>query len=607
MLSIKELEDVANILRRDSIVSTSEAGSGHPSSCMSCADLMACLFFSEMKYDLKDANNPDNDEFVLSKGHATPILYSALYRAGCINFDLLKLRKFGSPLEGHPMPGKTDWIKVATGSLGQGLSIGTGFALAGKLQKRNYRTFVLLGDSELSEGSIYEALQLAPKYKLNNLIAIVDVNRLGQTGETIIGHNLDVYEKRFKSFGWKVHIINGHNVKQIISCLKETRKSEKPVMILAKTIKGRGVSFMEDKEGWHGRALSDSELYTALKELPLEKMPSFKVEKPSKIKSQETKEKIILNKYNIDEMISTRDSYGSALASLAKSNSSVIAIDAEVSNSTRSEEVKKSSNEQFIQVYIAEQNMIGVSLGLSKKGFNVYASTFSAFLSRAHDQLRMSALSDANFSVCGSHSGVSIGEDGASQMGLEDIAMFRDLPNSIIFYPSDAVSCQKLTLLSSKLKGLKYTRTTRGKTKVLYKNNEDFKIGDFKTLKSSDKDKIILIGSGITLHECLKAHEELKKKNISSAVIDLYCIKPLNSKKLLNFIKSHGEKIIVSEDHYEAGGIGEMISEIIVNTNIKMKHLCIKSTPHSGKPTQLLNKYEIDSEAIVKTSNSLLK
>ena len=260
MVSIKELGVIANILRRDSIVSTSEAGSGHPSSCLSCAELMTCLFFSEMKYDIKDANNSNNDEFVLSKGHATPILYSALYRAGCINFDLLKLRKFGSPLEGHPMPGRTDWIKVATGSLGQGLSIGTGFALAGKLQKINYRTFVLLGDSELSEGSIYEALQLAPKYKLNNLIAIADVNKLGQTGETLLGYDLEVYKKRFKSFGWKVYIIDGHNIKKIIKCLKKTRKSEKPVIILAKTIKGKGVSFIEGKEGWHGRALSDSEL-----------------------------------------------------------------------------------------------------------------------------------------------------------------------------------------------------------------------------------------------------------------------------------------------------------------------------------------------------------
>jgi len=599
MVSEKILKDIANILRRDSLISTTKAGSGHPTSCLSSAEIISALFFNEMSYDVRSPKNPDNDEFILSKGHAAPIIYSALYRAGCIKNDLTKLRKLNSPLEGHPVPRSLPWIKVGTGSLGQGLSAGAGMALAAKLQKRKYRTYVLLGDSEMAEGSVYEAMQFASFYNLNNLTAIIDVNRLGQRGETMVGHNLSVYKRRFESFGWNAEAIDGHNMREILSALRKVRKSNKPSVIIAKTFKGKGVSFLEDKEGWHGKALSEEELDKALKEIPNPGMLKIKIPKPKVMRLSDKKEAFREKEYGLGDLIATRDAYGDALASLAKSDSKVVAIDAEVSNSTKSAKVKVSSPSQFVEAYIAEQNMIGVATGLSAKGFKVFASSFAAFLSRAHDQIRMSALSSLDLTVAGSHAGVSIGEDGASQMGLEDIAMFRDLPDSKVFYPSDAVSCQKIVSECKNLKGIKYIRTTRGKTPLIYSKGESFKSGDFKILKQSNKDKAVILGAGITLHESLKAYESLKNK-INTAVIDLYCIKPFNSKKFIEFVKKHGNNLLVVEDHYKAGGIGEMLSSALSGTGIKVKHLHIKGIPHSGKPEELLSKHKIDSKAIEK-------
>ncbi|MDO8508253.1 MAG: transketolase [Nanoarchaeota archaeon] len=602
----KELQDIANILRRDVLESTTEAGSGHPSSCLSCAEIISCLFFKEMSFDPNNADNPDNDEFILSKGHAAPILYSALSRAKCINNHIKTLRKISSPLEGHPLPSSLlPWIKIATGSLGQGLSIGVGMALASKLKNRKYKTYVLLGDSESTEGSIYEALQLGANYKLNNLIAILDVNRLGQTKETMLGHDVKSYSSRFQQFGWETISINGHNIQQILDALEKAKKSLKPVMIIAKTIKGKGVKFIEDKNGWHGKTLNSQELKKALKTIPLKEMPKINIKIPLQIITKENKKPASFTKYNLKEHVSTRQAYGNSLANLAKSDQNVLAIDAEVSNSTHSEEVKKKTPKQFIEAYIAEQNMIGMSLGLSKKGFNVFTSTFSAFLTRAHDQIRMSSLSNPNFTISGSHAGVSIGEDGASQMGLEDISLFRSLPKSIILYPSDAISTEKLVHLASITKGIKYIRTTRHKTPPIYPATEIFNLGDFKILKQSTQDKAVIIGAGITLHESIKAYEELKNKNIFTSVIDLYCIKPLDTRKLISFIKTHGNKVIVVEDHYKEGGIGEMISSELVNTEIKIKHLSVNQIPHSGTMEELLDKYQINSKAIIQAVKSL--
>jgi len=605
MTASSDTKDLANSLRRDVLSMTTAAGSGHPTSCLSCAEIVSVLFFHEMKYDIKNSMNPDNDEFILSKGHAAPILYSALSRANCIKSNLNSLRKLKSPLEGHPMPTSLSWAKTATGSLGQGLSVGIGMALAAKLQKRDFRTYVLLGDSELAEGSCYEALQLASHYNLDNLCAIIDVNRLGQRGETMVGHNLSIYKKRISSFGWNTIEIDGHDTYQIISALKLAKTSKKPFAILAKTFKGKGVSFLEDKEKWHGKVLDKEQLKIALNEIPISKEIKIRISKPKEIDYKPKLSKPNFNNYNEDT--ATRNSYGDTLASLTNSNSNIIALDAEVSNSTMSEKVKEKTPEQFIETFIAEQNLAGISLGLSTKGFHVYSSTFSAFLSRAHDQIRMAAISNANLTFCGSHSGVSIGEDGASQMGLEDIAIFRSLPNSTIFYPSDATSTKRLTELCLKTKGIKYIRTTRAKTPIIYDDNEKFSIGEFRVIKKSSRDKGVIIGSGITLHESIKAYEILNKNGLNVSVIDLYCIKPLNAKKLISFAKKHGNKIIITEDHRAEGGIGEMLSSELINTNIKLKTLNIKGIPHSGTKDELLKKHNINWEAIVNSSKEFFK
>ncbi|MEM3074559.1 MAG: transketolase [Candidatus Pacearchaeota archaeon] len=606
MVTKKQISDIANVLRRDVAIITNYAGSGHLTSCLSCAEIMACLFFSEMKWDTKNPQNPGNDEFILSKGHAAPILYSALFRAKAINYDLKSLRKLNSPLEGHPSSRHLPWIKVSTGSLGQGLSIGIGMALAAKLKNQKFRTFVLMGDSEISEGSIWEAFQLAPYYKLNNLCAIIDINRLGQTRETMLGYSLKIYKKRIKDFGWKTIIINGHNISQILKALSKSRKTKRPLAIIAKTIKGKGISFLENKEGWHGKTLDDRQLNQALDELPKNHMPHINIDKPKKtFEKKQKNNQFKFTNYPLNTLVATREAYGNALANLTLSNPKIISLDAEVSNSTMSEKVKEKNPSKFIEVFIAEQNMISIALGLSAKGLKPFASTFSAFLSRAHDQIRMAEISNANITICGSHAGVSVGEDGASQMGLEDISLFRSLPNSYVFYPSDATSTEKLTFLSSKLKNIKYIRTTRPKTPVLYNPKEKFVIGDFKILKESRKDKAVLVGAGITLQECLKAYEYLEKKSINLSVIDLYCIKPFNSKKFINFVKKHGNKLIIVEDHYKEGGIGEMLGEELENTNIKIAHLYIKEVPRSGKMEQLLKKYRIDSTAIIEVFKKL--
>ena len=600
MASEKALRDIANILRRDSLISTSEAGSGHPTSCLSCAEMLSVLFFKEMSYDSTNPSNPDNDEFILSKGHAAPILYSALFRAGCIKNSLKSLRKLSSPLEGHPMPGSFPWVKVASGSLGQGLSIGIGMALAIRLQKRNSKVYVLMGDSESSEGSVWEGLQLASYYNLNNLIAIFDINKLGQRGETMLGHNIKTYEKRIQSFGWNTIAIEGHNIGQVLKALNKAKKSSKPTAILAKTIKGKGVSFIEGKNGWHGKALNPEELEKALKEIQEKEMPLFDIVKPKPVNHKINVKKPSLPLYKLNELVATRKAYGETLAALAEANPNIIAVDAEVSNSTFSEIVKEKTPSQFIETFIQEQNMIGITLGLSKKGLIPYSSTFAAFLSRAHDQLRMSALSQADFTVSGSHCGVSIGEDGPSQMGLEDIDLFRSLPNSIVFYPSDATSTSKIVEMCSKLKGIKYIRTTRPATPVIYNQNETFPIGEFKALKASNHDQLVLAGSGITLHEALKAHEELLKKGIKTSVIDLYCIKPFDAKKFTSFVKTHGNKIVIAEDHYSEGGIGEMITSSLSGASVKIKHLAIREIPHSGKKEELLDAYGISWKSMVK-------
>ena len=575
-------------MRRDVLQMTTRAGSGHPTSCMSAAEIMSCLFFGHMKYNIKDPHDPGNDEFVLSKGHAAPILYSALHRAGAVSGDLMSLRKFGSKFEGHPIPSVLPWAKTASGSLGQGLGFGVGLALSAKLGKMDYETFVLLGDSEMAEGSNYEAMQLASFYGLGNLTAIVDINRLGQSKETMLGHHAMIYKKRFEAFGWKAIIVEGHNVNEVLSALK--KKSKVPKVILALTIKGKGFPYVQNKEGWHGKAFDDGLLRLALRNIPDNPMPKVEIQKRKKVSNRVKTKVVEFSDYHIGQKLATRKAYGHALHNLAKSDSNVLVLDGETSNSTFSNEV---TGRQFVECFIAEQNMASTALGLSKKGHTVFASSFAAFLTRAHDQFRMASFSSPNFTVCGSHAGVSIGQDGGSQMGLDDIAMFRGFPESTVFYPSDAMSCEKLTVLASRIKGLKYIRTTRSDTPVIYGHREKFEVGDFK-LHGSGKD-YVLVGAGITLHECLKASEKVG----GCSVIDLYCVKPFNKKKFVEFVKKHGKKVVVVEDHFKEGGIGEMIAGAINGSGIKIKHLCVRKIPRSGPGEKLMNVYGIDAEAIV--------
>ena len=478
------LKELSKLIRYYILKSTTQAGSGHPSSSLSAVELMTVLFFGGfLKYDLKDIQNPLNDRVIFSKGHASPLLYALWTSAGVMSEkELLTYRKFGSVLEGHPTP-QFPYAEVATGSLGQGLSIGVGYSLNAKLDELPYKTFVLLGDSEMAEGSVWEAIQLASYYKLSNLIGILDVNRLGQRGETMLGHNVKEYAKRVSSFGWETIVIDGHSVTEVADAysLAESSK-DKPVMIIAKTIKGKGVSFMEDKIGWHGKTLPYEKLGEALKELEdIDKTLRGHIDKRESLGRVNQPFSGFhgsrVAQYNKGDLIATRKAYGETLVAIFSEDTPLVVLDAEVSNSTYSEIFKLKYPERFFEMYIAEQNMVGVAIGLSKRGKIPFASTFAAFWSRAHDQIRMAAYSNANIKFVGSHAGVSIGEDGPSQMGLEDISMFRSVFGSAVLYPSDAVSCAKLTLQAANTNGIVYLRTTRKETPVIYENSEEFPIG----------------------------------------------------------------------------------------------------------------------------------
>lgn len=618
-MNTKTLEKLARLVRFYILVSTTQAGSGHPTSSLSSTDLMVSLMFGGFfKADLDNPENPNNDRLIFSKGHASPLFYSLYAAAGKVAEDELKtLRKFGSRLEGHPTM-EFKYTEVPTGSLGQGLSVGVGMALNANLDKLDYKTYVLLGDSEMAEGSVWEAMALARHYKLDNLIGILDVNRLGQRGETLLGHDVKTYQKRIEAFGLKTWVVDGHNISEILKTLKQIERDRSGLtkMIIAKTLKGKGVSFLEDKDGWHGKALKLDELSGALEELgAIEKLVGGVSSPRSKNNELRIKPKkhdslfSIHTSYSKGDMVATRKAYGLALVKLVKANSKVVVLDAEVSNSTMSEYVKKEFPEKFFEMYIAEQNMTGVALGFSRRGKIPFVSTFAAFFTRAFDQIRMSQYSNPNIKFVGSHAGVSIGEDGASQMGLEDISMFRTLLNSIVLYPSDAVSTEKLVEEAAKHKGNVYIRTTRMETPVIYKNSEEFKIGGLKIHKgkgSSVKGKVIVIGAGITLHESLKAQEKLAEQGIGIDVVDLYSIKPIDGKSLTKLAKN-SKAVITVEDHFAQGGIGEAVRSALAGINIPIHSLAVKKMPKSGKPEELLNYEEIDAEAIMNAVRYIAK
>ncbi len=608
------LAHLAKLIRFFILLSTTKAGSGHPTSSFSAVELMACLLFGGIfRFDLDNPKDPSNDRLLFSKGHASPLFYALFAAAGKVTEEeLLTLRAFKSPLEGHPTM-RFPYTEAATGSLGQGLSIGVGMALNAKyVDKLPYRTYVLLGDSEMAEGSQWEAIQLAMHYKLDNLTGILDVNRLGQRGETLYGHDLGAYEKRIASFGWQTMVVkDGHSFSQIMEAYEKALKVKgKPVMIIAKTIKGKGVSFLEDTDGWHGKALSQEELERALQELgEVDHLLKGVVKKPAKaelkISNLELKNSFKIQNskleipYRKGDLIATRKAYGNALVRIFPKFPNIVVLDAEVSNSTFAQTFKNVYPEGFFEMYIAEQNMAGAALGFSRRGKIPFVSTFAAFFTRAFDQIRMSQYSDANIKFVGSHAGVSIGEDGASQMGLEDIAMFRTILGSAVLYPSDAISCEKLVEEAARYKGIVYIRTTRKDMPVLYDAKEKFPIGGSKTLRESKKDTFTLIGAGITLHEALAAHEELKEKGIFIRVIDLYSIKPLDGKTLEKAAKETNALITV-EDHFGQGGIGEAVKSALHDVSTPVYSLAVKKMPMSGKPEELLDYEEISRKAISK-------
>lgn len=598
------LEQKATNLRIHSIISTSEAGSGHPTTCLSAADIVSALFFHAMRYDCADAKNPNNDRFILSKGHAAPLLYAAYAEAGIIPIDdLLTLRQIDSILEGHPTP-RFDWTEVATGSLGQGLSLGLGMALNGKyLDKSDYRVYVLLGDGETAEGGVWEAAALASHYQLNNLIGIVDVNALGQSQRTMYAFDIDTYCRRFEAFGWQTIGIDGHDFDEILPALEKAKAStDKPTMIVAKTFKGKGVSFLENKDNWHGKAVAKGEqLDKALAELgPLQTDIPLQIESPNPINKQiSTATTCEPPEYASDEEVATRGGYGTGLAKLGTANPNVVALDGDTKNSTYAEQFMTLHPNRFFEMFIAEQNLVGAGIGLAKRGKIPFVSTFAAFLSRAYDQIRMSAISQANIKYAGSHCGVSIGEDGPSQMGLEDIAMFRAIPGAVVLYPSDAVAAERLVAEAAAHEGIVYIRTSRPKTAILYDTDESFPIGGSKIVRESSEDKVTVVAAGVTLHEVLKAQEILTAEGIAIRVIDLYSVKPIDTEALLAAASETNDTIITVEDHYPEGGLGDAVLDAVATKGIRVHKLAVTGIPRSGKPDELLELHGISANAIV--------
>jgi transketolase len=600
-----ELIKLSALIRYYILTATTHAGSGHPTSSLSATELMCGLFFGGIfRYDLDQSDHPNNDRLIFSKGHASPLYYALWAAAGKLSEDdLMTYRQFGSPLEGHPTV-SFPYTDAATGSLGQGLSIGVGMALNAKyLDKLPYRTYVLLGDSEMAEGSQWEAMEIGAYYKLNNLIGILDVNRLGQRGETMYGHDLAAYERRISAFGWKTILIDGHSYSEVLEAYqKAISVQNRPVMIIAKTIKGKGVSFIEDKNGWHGVALSKTDCERAVTELgTVDKSIRGRISSPDDRRPEDVQANPAdPMHYPADEPVATRDAYGNALKRIYRQFPKIVAVDGEVSNSTRAERFKDAYPDRFFEMYIAEQNMAGVALGLGCRGKIPFASSFAAFLTRAFDQVRMSQYSDANIKFVGSHAGTSIGLDGPSQMGLEDIAMFRTIHNGVVLYPSDAVSTERAVELAAEYNGIAYIRTTRMKTPVIYDADETFSIGKSKVLKKNEKDSVTVIGAGVTLHEALKAYDELQKEEIFIRVIDLYSIKPIDEKTLQKAAKETS-CIITVEDHYPEGGIGEAVRSGLGTVSVPLFSLAVRKKPKSGKPAELLDFEEISKDAIIQT------
>ena len=605
---IELLKGIANQLRIHSIEATTAAGSGHPTSCCSAADVVAALFFGHMKYDAKNPHFYNNDRFILSKGHAAPLLYAAWAENGFVPIpELLKLRQFGNDLEGHPTP-RLAFADVATGSLGQGLGVGVGMALAAKQDKLDFNTYVLLGDGEIAEGAVWEAASLAGFYKLSNLIAIVDANRLGQSQATAFGHDISVYVKRFQAFGWRVETLDdGHDMEEIMEVLSGVGLDERPLAIIAKTYKGAGVSFLQDKDGWHGKPLNKEEAAAAIAELA----PSAKsglgvaIPAPTALPAPNLAAPASYPaiSYKLGDLIATREAYGAALVRLGEADPRINAMDGDTKNSTFAEKFFKKFPERSTECFIAEQNLVAVAVGYATRGHVPFASTFATFFTRAADQIRVAGISQANLKLVGSHVGISIGEDGPSQMALEDLAMMRAVVGSTVLYPADAVATEKLLEQMAILKGVAFLRTSRPKTPVIYGNDEQFPVGGAKVLRTGDK--VTIVGAGVTLFEALKAADTLKAEGVNVTVIDAYSIKPLGKKEILAEAKKTGNTVITVEDHYSEGGLGDAVAGELSSEGVKVHKLAVVGIPRSGHAAELMAAFGIDAAAIVKKVKSL--
>jgi len=610
--TIETIREKARRLGILSMMSTTAAGSGHPTSCLSASELTASVFFHAMKFDPKNQNGPESDRFVLSKGHAAPLLYAALAEAGVFPVSrVMTLRQFSSELEGHPTP-RIPGVDAATGSLGQGLSVGVGLAIGAKMDKLGTRVYVLLGDGELAEGSNWEAAEFAGHYKIDNLTALCDINALGQSERTMYKHDMEIYRSKFESEGWDTQVIDGHDIAAVLSALDHAKaKIGRPQAIIARTIKGHGVSFLADKDGWHGKPLSKEQLEKAVAEMggpitvPADPGRSYA---RTKLPEPPAYAEPSAPSYKSDASVATREAYGNALKRIGAVNPHVVALDGDVKNSTFAEFFADAYPDRFYQAYIAEQNMISVGVGLAARGKVPFLSTFACFLSRAFDQVRMAAISRSPIKVCGSHCGVSIGEDGPSQMALEDIASFRAIHSSTVLYPSDAYSAERLTEVAARLPGITYIRTSRPKTPLLYSASDKFPVPGFRVLRQSANDRALIVGGGITVHEALKAHEQLKSQGISARVMDLYCVKPIDGKQFAEQLKAAGGNLITVEDHYPEGGLGEAVLSALAEAGASPKKyvkLAVTGMPHSGKPDELLEAFGISTKHIVDTVRAM--
>jgi transketolase len=605
--SIPTLHNIATRLRIDCVRSTSEAGSGHPTTCLSAADIVAVLFFSEMRFDPKDPRNPNADRFVLSKGHAAPILYAAWAEAGLFTREeLLSLRRMDSDLEGHPTP-RLQYVDVATGSLGQGICAGIGIALNARRIKSDYRTYVLLGDGEMAEGSVWEAANLGQHFKLDNLCAVVDVNRLGQSQATQFGHDMAAIERRWTAFGWNAIVVDGHDISAIRAAFERARTTKgRPSVVLAETIKGKGLESIAGKDGWHGKALKKGdETNKAIAELESQMVSGevpFSIDRPVSVTAKTATadySRVAPPSYKKGDPVATREAWGTALASLGAVDARVVALDADVKNSTFSERFEKAYPDRFFECFIAEQGMVGAAMGLAARGAIPFPSTFACFLTRAADFIRMAGVSFSNVKYTGSHAGVSIGEDGPSQMALEDLAMMRAVPGCAVLYPCDAVSTERLVVEMAQHQGPAYMRTSRPKTPVIYEPGERFQIGGSKVLRRGGNDDAVVVGAGVTVFEALKAHDQLKEQGIGITVIDAYSVQPIDANTLIEAARAAGGTVITVEDHYAAGGLGDAVSEAVASAGITVQRLAVREIPHSGEPDELIDRYGISARHIV--------